>query len=636
MAIIRMKLVNIVGQMHNFDDIVQNCCLNGNFHPEQASSALENYEEFIPAEEPNPYSRHLRAAVDTAVHSGLNLGFHDFSKLGLSEEELFSFTEKTEKEINALNEKLRSLEKNAARLQQGIVQLNNLRGAGLNLDDMFKSEFINYNFGKLPKSSYPKLDVYEDEQMVIFFPINEDTEYYWGFYVTLKHDFEKIDDIFNSLYFERITILEEAHGTPEEAIQSITALMQKVMAEIVSAKKEIEDYWKHNLDRFMEVYSELKYLNDSFEIRKYAAKCGDSFYIFGWVPEEELPKFKEHFDKMKYVDCVIEDEKDADGIVPPTSLKNNAVVRPFESFVEMYGLPNYHEIDPTSFMAMTYSLIFGIMFGDLGQGFVLLVLSSFLWFKKKMPLGGMMIRCSIFSMIFGTLYDSVFGYENLLPFDALHVHDSANTNYILLFTVAMGILIILTTMFLNMINGIKQKNPEKLLFSQNGISGLIFYAYCITAAVMLMMFKTNLLSPVLIILCVVLPLLLIGFREPLGKLVAKRKDWAPENKAEYFVQVFFELFEILLSYLSNTISFIRIGAFVLSHAGMMAAVFALSELSGKSQNLIVVIVGNIFVLCLEGLIVGIQGIRLQFYEIFSRFYVGDGKPYEPAKIKYNV
>lgn len=634
MAITRMKLVNIVGRMRDFDDIVRHCCLNGNFHPEQAPSALENYEEFMPVEEPNPYSRSLRTAVDISVHSGLKLGYRDFTKLGLSEKELFLYTQKVEKEINALNEKLRTHEKNAARLQQGITQLNNLRGAGLNLDDMFKSRFINYNFGKLPKSSYPKLDVYDDDQMVIFFPINEDTEYYWGFYVTLKHDYDKIDDIFNSLYFERITIIEEAHGTPEEAIKSVTSLLKKVTGEISDVKKEIENFWKTNLDRFLQVYSELKYLNDSFEIRKYAAKCGDSFYIFGWVPAEELPRFKKCFDKMQNVDCVIEDETAAGDITPPTSLRNNPVVRPFESFVAMYGLPNYHEIDPTSFMAMTYSMIFGIMFGDLGQGFVLLLLSLFLWYKKKMPLGGMMIRCSIFSMIFGTLYDSVFGYENLLPVDILHVHDSGNTNYILLFAVGLGILLIITTMFLNMINGIKQKDPEKLLFSQNGISGLIFYVYCITVAITLVMFKVNLLSPVYIILFAVLPLLLIGFREPLGKIVAKRKDWKPESIGEFLIQVFFELFEILLSYLSNTISFIRIGAFVLSHAGMMAAVFALSALCGKGY-LAMVIFGNIFVLCLEGLIVGIQGIRLQFYEIFSRFYVGDGKPYQPAKIKYD-
>ena len=98
----------------------------------------------------------------------------------------------------------------------------------------------------------------------------------------------------------------------------------------------------------------------------------------------------------------------------------------------------------------------------------------------------------------------------------------------------------------------------------------------------------------------------------------------------FFVQSFFELFEVLLSYLSNTLSFLRIGAFAVSHAAMMEVVLMLAgATNGGNPNWIVVVLGNIFVCAMEGLIVGIQVLRLEYYEIFSRFYAGNGRVFQP-------
>jgi V/A-type H+-transporting ATPase subunit I len=287
-------------------------------------------------------------------------------------------------------------------------------------------------------------------------------------------------------------------------------------------------------------------------------------------------------------------------------------------------------------MSITYAVIFGIMFGDIGQGFVILLVALFMKFKKKMFLGDIMIRCSLFSIFFGALYCSVFGYEEVLPFPALlPIHEQANTNYVLLISVGLGILLIMFCMVLNIINGIRQKNIEKFLFSQNGIAGLIFYVSVITAAVLMMIFSTNIITPIFISLLIIIPLLLVAFKEPLSALCERKKDWLPKNKGEFLVLTIFEMFEILLSFISNTISYVRIGAFILSHTAMMIAVFTIAQMTGNASP-VVIVIGNVFVICLEGLIVGIQGLRLQFYEIFSRFYDGGGKAYEPAKIKYEI
>ena len=99
---------------------------------------------------------------------------------------------------------------------------------------------------------------------------------------------------------------------------------------------------------------------------------------------------------------------------------------------------------------------------------------------------------------------------------------------------------------------------------------------------------------------------------------------------DFILQNIFELLEYVLSYLSNTVSFLRVGAFVLVHAGMMMVVFSLA---GESKNIFVIILGNILVIALEGLLTGIQALRLEYYEMFSRFYNGDGKPFSPFTSK---
>lgn len=635
MAVAKMKLVNIVGRLKDFDDVVRRCCINGNFHPEQATTVLEDYQEFIPIDEPNPYASHLRMAVDLGVHNSVHLSYRSFEKLNLAPAELNAYIEKTRAEADAMSEKVRTLTQSGARLEQGIHQLEHIKSFDVSLDDLFSCKFIKVRFGRLPKESYAKLDVYDEETPMFFFPLGEDRDYYWGFYVVLRGEAENVDKIFTSLYFERIRILEEAHGTPAQAIESIRGMLADIKKQLSDAKAALEDYWDDNHAYFLQVYSGLKYLHDSFELRRYSVKCGESFYMFGWVPDSEITDFTKKFDKMKYVDCIVESEKDAENIEPPTSLINPKAAKPFESFIEMYGLPAYNEIDPTPFMSITYSIIFGIMFGDVGQGLILFLVGLFLAYKKKSQLGGVIFRCSIFSMIFGALYNSVFGYENVLPRTILPVHEEANTNTILLVSIAMGILLILSCMILNIVNGVRQHDFKKIFFGNNGMAGFVLYIAAVSAVVLLMMFNKNILTPFFIILFIAIPILLIFFSGPLAKLCERRKDWVPKEKGEFFIESFFELFEVLLSYFSNTISFIRIGAFILSHSGMMLAVFSISELFGKGQNPIALVFGNLFVIVLEGLMVGIQGMRLQFYEMFSRFYTGGGRAYEPVKIKYD-
>ena len=133
----------------------------------------------------------------------------------------------------------------------------------------------------------------------------------------------------------------------------------------------------------------------------------------------------------------------------------------------------------------------------------------------------------------------------------------------------------------------------------------------------------------LLVTLIVLALAVIFLREPLTRLVEGRKNTEPESVLDFVLENFFELFEVVLSFLTNTISFIRIGAFALSHVGMMSVVFLLAQTS-TGYNPVILIIGNLFVIGFEDMIVCIQVLRLEFYELFGRFYEGNGRPFEPA------
>ena len=194
----------------------------------------------------------------------------------------------------------------------------------------------------------------------------------------------------------------------------------------------------------------------------------------------------------------------------------------------------------------------------------------------------------------------------------------------------MGIIIF--AMILHIINAVRSHDIEAAWFDVNGAAGLVFYAAVVAVIVL---FMTGHKTPAGWVMAIMfgIPLLLILFKEPLTKKIEKRSDKMEESKAMFFVQGFFELFETLLSYFSNTLSFVRIGAFAVSHAAMMEVVLMLAGTESGHPNWIVVVLGNLFVCGMEGLIVGIQVLRLEYYEMFSRFYKGSGRAFAPYSKK---
>lgn len=304
----------------------------------------------------------------------------------------------------------------------------------------------------------------------------------------------------------------------------------------------------------------------------------------------------------------------------------------------MYGLPAHDEMDPTVFVALTYTFIFGAMFGDVGQGLCLFALGGLIYWKKKMALAGIISIAGIFSTFFGFMFGSFFGFEGtiikpiwLSPMHAMmKLPFLGQLNTVFIIAVAFGMGLILLAMVFQIINAWRRKDRENMLFSPNGVAGLIFYGFLVATIVLYM---TGHKTPGNILMAIFLgvPIILFLLKEPLGQLISGKKAKVEEGVGMFLIQGFFELFETMLSFFSNTISFVRVGAFAVSHAAMMEVVLMLGGITDGvgTPNWAVIVIGNIIVCALEGLVVGIQVLRLEYYEMFSRFYRGSGREFHP-------
>ena len=468
--------------------------------------------------------------------------------------------------------------------------------------DNLEDGFVSMRFGRVPTQSLAKLLLHADERFV-FTQLHRNKQYAWIAAISMNEDDSKIMKILDSLYFESI-------GIP-----------------IVN-----EELLNHEAYELLNhVYGFVKKQSQQEAFLKYVGLYGEQALIVGFVREEYLDTFKSKFSQeIKVNDYPANAELD---LLPPTKLKNGWFSRPFAIFIEMYGLPKYGDFDPTAFFAVTYSILFGLMFGDLGQGLVIALLGLFLEKKKDMQLGAVAFRIGLFSMFFGTLYGSFFGNETLLlpllkPLGLpIEVASSDFTMTLLISAVGMGVVLILMSIGLNIVLSLKKKDYPKALLSQNGLAGFLLYGFVMVALTLSMMFNIQIMNIFTVIIFIVLPMLVILFHEPLKNIMHKKHMNPEAGWGSYLTEGIFELIEVVLSFVTNTMSFLRVGGFVLSHAGMMTVVMTLNKMTG-SYGIIVMIVGNIIVIALEGLIVGIQSLRLEYYEMFSRYYDGGGKKFK--------
>lgn len=633
----KMTFLNISGPKEDIDRMVDDYLGKYPIHLENALSELSAVRDLYPFTQANPYKEWL----DKAEGFCGRLPESTAEGRALSPEEAVDVIKEIKGELHQTEQNLPALKQELAESQDLLHKISPFRSLPVEISELVKFRFIKLRFGRIPRDLCKKFEqyVYDDLNM-IFLKTQTDEEYVWGICFIPPGQKEKADAVLSALRFERVWVPDEYTGTAEEAYEELNAKCRKLTSEIERIRKKSDEMIRTRAGELLAARTVLARRTKNFDIRKYAACTKErevTYYILcGWMGEADAKAFIAETEKDPKVTCIEEDAQQVTYENPPTRLKNPGIFKPFEMYIKMYGLPSYKELDPTVFVAITYSLLFGAMFGDLGQGMLLLIGGFILYKKKNMALAGIISTAGFFSSIFGILFGSIFGFEDIIPALWLRPREAmsqlpviGNLNTVFVVAVAFGMFLILVTMVMHIINAVKAGSVGDKWFDTNGVAGFIFYAM-ICLCIVLVMSGRTLPGTVLLVLLIGLPLLAIALKEPLENLIEKKKPLIDGGIGMYITQTFFELFETMLSFFSNTLSFVRVGAFAVSHAAMMEVVLMLAGAeNGGSPNWIVVVLGNLFVCGLEGLIVGIQVLRLEYYEMFSRFYRGNGREFRP-------
>ena len=635
-----MQAVNVIGLMNHIDEVITALGESGVFHPDEVNNFYKDLRGFTHLQSNNSYAEpltNLKVALNRTKRSFPLTDTGDFNP---TFEELDSFSAATAAQIDALTDKKIETQARLNEARQNLSVAEHFSGLAPDVQEALKLKYTRARFGSLPKDSVEKLEAYKDNEDVDFIVCTEDKTHCWGVYFVPKNEEAQIDGIFKGLYFEP-TVLVGENENPEDLIKEYQEKIPQLEQEAEQAQEEFDRWLDENTEQITRYLSKLEEMYLYSGIRSKAMQHSNSFIIVGWIPTESRKKLQKRLKRIKSVELDFSVAKNEMDKNPPVKLKNCFFARPFEFFTEMYGVPKYNEMDPTFFVAITYIIIFGIMFADLGQGLCLSIVGLLMWKLRKMPIGKILFPCGISAMIFGTLFGSVFGFEHLLdpmyqamgfeekPFEVMA---SQNTNTIILGAIGIGVFLLIVAMFLNVFSSIGQKNYGRALFSTSGVAGILFYGAVVFGLLAEMFLGMHVMSPLYIVGLIVIPFILIFFSEPLTDLVNGEEDWKPESWGGYIVEKLFESIEVLLSYVTNTMSFLRVGAFVLVHAGMMLVVFVLAETVGGVGYWVIVVIGNALVMVLEALLVAIQVLRLEYYEMLSRFYSGEGRPFEPVKL----
>ncbi len=641
LAIKKMKMMQLVAPLSQLTDVIVSMFQTGGIHLVDAEKMIEHYAFSIPVTEKNMAKtvdvstvRYFEKENRTGYRRNAVLGYlqaHErdmgniFDRASLTtqptpeQEAVLAGLMSLDEEMERQRAEQRQCEMNLQIMK--ILTANDIEHEDLRNLENFKVEYGTLNeMGRHAiRGGYQRIPA-----AILHLGQQGGEELYLMIYPNkVENEIRRLEE---SLNWKRLEPTFPEQATNAESIRSIEEVMEKREKDLARMEWEKQErISRHRKD--LEGYYYAIALDDAVSKAKtYLARGRDYFYLAGWVSASDEKAFRRTAESFDDTLVQFLDKEDVSGTAP-TRLSNNRLVRPFEAMVKMYGTPNYAELDPTGFFALTYVVLFGAMFGDLGQGAVFALLGILLQKKRHPNLGGVVLRMGLSSMIFGLAYGSVFGLEHVIP--ALLIRPFENINVVLISAIAFGILLSSVAYVFGIINKLRMGEYQEAWFGKEGVAGFVLYLSMIllvvNMAVMPVFPDTMLIA--LILLCLVGLL----FQKPLTNLIRGKRPLLGNHAGDYYVETGFSLLETVISIFSGALSFIRVGAFAINHVGLFMAFSTMGAMIGGAGNIVMLILGNIVIIGLEGLIVFIQSLRLEYYELFGKYYVGNGVPFMDTK-----
>ena len=523
--------------------------------------------------------------------------------------------------------------------------------------------FLSLRIGRIPENQYEDLK-YRLEGSAVVIKLGNDSSHV--LVASSKKGRFALDAELKNHNFVELEVPAEFKGVPESALKGLEqkkAEADKNLEELITEKSNFAETHQAQIEKLLGSFTIAVQIED---VTRRLESTELVYRITGWIPASETENYMKGLDELTEGRIAIRAYEPFE--VPsvmsgkeqvPVKLKHGKFVKSFERMIFSYGSPVYGAIDPTPFVAVFFTILFGIMFGDFGQG-LFFVLFGILMLCNVIKVGGwnkfapIFMAIGISSSIMGLLTGEFFGTETVLePFaewvtglfgtpraPILKLMPSADPKsiYVMfgIFGVAVAIGFVINTcgLVLNIINNLGRKRYAEALLGKNGLAGAVFFWYVIALVLRIVLAKHAVAAYDVIIILV--SLFFAAFAEPFERALNHEKPLFENGFGTYVISGAVELIEVVSGYLSNTVSFVRVGAFALSHAVLNFTILTLTEMVGGPRSIggiIVLIAGNALIIVLEGMIVAIQVIRLQYYEFFSKFFHETGKEFKPFRFE---
>lgn len=427
-----------------------------------------------------------------------------------------------------------------------------------------------------------------------------------------------LDAVLHAAAFKPLMIPESFHDDPATLRRELTEKRRQLDEELAGMHSRLANWRATNQRQMCRAKQLLEAAEPYVSLNGAARTRGPLAALQGWVPARRLKDIQTRLDETLRLPFVLESRppRDDELHLVPVPPANRGLLRPFAELVQQYGVPRFGEFDPTVLFAITFAGMFGMMFGDIGHGAVI-VLVGLLLRRKLRAYTYVFVLAGGSAMLFGWLYGSIFGIEHWIH--PLWIAPMSDPIYMLTVALAWGAAFLTLGSAIAITNRLLANDLAGAFFKPGGVFALVLYLALLGGLVSLAG-GGGFPWPATLLIVITLALL-IGFEW--------RSSRAPFG--ERLLTTLIETFEIVNGYVASSLSFLRVAAFSLNHVALSLAVFTLANSMGPVGHWITLVLGNLFVIVLEGTIVAIQTLRLEYYEGFSRYYYGDGTPFRPLR-----
>ncbi len=640
MAIARMENVTLAFPRDRLEDVHMKLISSGAFEPIHMQEIVdpELSEDLSVVGNGNPY----QGLYDEMMNFLKMTGYEPlFDERNVDLNEPLDIEDTTEK-FRQMNESIHKffnekndLNKRLQTYENVLFHVRLLAGLDVELEDFAQLSRIKLIFGRVPIRNYETLVESSLKVPILILEVSRDKDSSWIFVFTTPDFMDEAHKILQSAYFEEDSLPVEQKGTPYEIKERMEALIEVTRLSIEENDLAIKKVLYANKEFIDRVYPIILAHKRTYDLASFSNSTpGKSLcFLSGWVPEEDAKTLSKEIGEDVLVVNKAAEEMEKKKVDIPVKLKNPGFLfRGYEFITNMFGTPNYNEIDPTPFVTLFFIFMYGFMLGDVGHGLILFLFGYLMYRRNAQKMGTVIMSAAISSIFFGFMYGSVFGFD-WIP--TVWLKPILQINQLLIISIYFGVGMMTFGMILNIINGFKQRNWEKAIFGAEGIVGLLFYSISLLS-ISLYLVKGKLpFNRVFLEIIFFVSLLLMLLKGILGQLVSHKKISLPNG---FWVEAGFGLFDALIRFFSNTISYVRLAAFALTHEALFLAFWTMTLMvlpapGGGIWAAIIFLLGQIILVGLEGLVVFIQALRLVYYEFFTKFFEGTGRTFHPFVFK---